>query len=897
MNSRHTRLLSLLVFGAISFSVSAQTATPSKQQLRAEFRAATMTDKSGYMPADALMAAKAQADLLRRPTAKGIGEEGAGITSASWEALGPGNIGGRVRALAIHPTDPNWLVLGSASGGIWISSNAGASWQPSGDWLPSLAASVLVFSPTTPNTIFAGTGEGTDTSVGSPTTGGKRGAGVFKSSDSGTTWTRVASTNPAASATAANVWTFVNDIAIHPTNGQVLFVATKTAVMKTSDGGTTWQAVNGSNGQPLPGANSIKFNPADANNIIATGASGVRYTINGGQTAFLTGNIPSGGDRTQLAHASNGWAFVFRQGDGKVYRSQDSGANWSVIGTPVMEGQLWYNNSIWVDPSNPSRILVGNQTLRQSVNGGGTWQVVGGSCNNQFFHADQHVIVNDRGYNGTSNRKVYVGNDGGLYRADDLNFATDGCDPVLANGWTNLNNGLAITEFTGGAGSDTVLFGGTQDNGSIVRESGTTWRRYVSGDGGPVAYATAAPTYLFGQYQVGQTNPVHVSPDGGLNIYGDPAHFELGCRSGEFYSPMAMHESATAWITGGIGLCVSENPTTIQRNWRQLDARPTPAPTPVSAVAIAKNNKNVVWYAEKYNGYLTRCFPDTFDYSMCQRYGVFKSANALGVSPTWQQVGDQLPTDLPITRIYIDPRDASNQTVYVLFGGFANRNIWKTTTGGTTWTNIHGSLPAAPIRAVSTHPTIPNYLYVGTEVGLFTSENNGQTWYLNINNLPQNDGPGNVSVEQLFWSNNQTLVAVTYGRGMFRATVAPAACNLDVDGNGSVAGLSDGLLIYRALLGQNPATLATGALGAGATRTNGTAIVSFISNQGLALDVDGNGVVSGLSDGLLIYRTLLGLSNSSITTGALGAGATRTTGLAIKAYLNERCGTNFVLTP
>lgn len=126
---------------------------------------------------------------------------------------------------------------------------------------------------------------------------------------------------------------------------------------------------------------------------------------------------------------------------------------------------------------------------------------------------------------------------------------------------------------------------------------------------------------------------------------------------------------------------------------------------------------------------------------------------------------------------------------------------------------------------------------------------------------------------------------------------AAPACSLDVDANGAVAGLSDGLLIYRSLLGLSNTSVTPGALGAGATRTAGADIKAFVLGQGLALDVDGNGTVSGLSDGLLLYRTLLGLSNAAIPVGALGAGATRTTGNAIKTYLNQTCGTTFVVTP
>ena len=118
-----------------------------------------------------------------------------------------------------------------------------------------------------------------------------------------------------------------------------------------------------------------------------------------------------------------------------------------------------------------------------------------------------------------------------------------------------------------------------------------------------------------------------------------------------------------------------------------------------------------------------------------------------------------------VTRIFLEPGDPSNNTAYVTFAGFANNNLWRTTDGGATWRNLHGTLPQVPIRAVTTHPKNPNWVYVGTEVGIFTSEDAGNTWFTT------NDGPANASVEHLFWTTDTTLVAATYGRGMFRATV------------------------------------------------------------------------------------------------------------------------------
>ena len=118
-------------------------------------------------------------------------------------------------------------------------------------------------------------------------------------------------------------------------------------------------------------------------------------------------------------------------------------------------------------------------------------------------------------------------------------------------------------------------------------------------------------------------------------------------------------------------------------------------------------------------------------------------------------------------RIAIDPIDSN--IVYASYGGYELNNLWRSSDGGATWENASGTspsnIPAAPIRSIVVHPTRSNQLYVGTEVGVFTSENSGATWGL------VNDGPANVSVDELVWDGDETLYAATHGRGIWRATL------------------------------------------------------------------------------------------------------------------------------
>ena len=165
----------------------------------------------------------------------GTGGGGAGDGSAStsgalgtWQSLGPGNVGGRTRALVIDPVTPDVMYAAGVAGGVWKTTNGGNSWAPLDDFLANIAVTCLVLDPTNPSIIYAGTGEGFFNADG------VRGAGIFKSTDAGAHWTRL-------TATASNSnFFFVNDIVVSNVNSQHVYAATGTGVWRSLDGGTTW---------------------------------------------------------------------------------------------------------------------------------------------------------------------------------------------------------------------------------------------------------------------------------------------------------------------------------------------------------------------------------------------------------------------------------------------------------------------------------------------------------------------------------------------------------------------------------------------------------------------------------------------------------------------------------
>ncbi len=113
--------------------------------------------------------------------------------------LGPNNVGGDARALLIHPANPGVMYAAGGSGGVWKTTNGGALWTPLADLMANIAVNSLAMDPKNPDVIYAGTGEGYFNIDGGFS--GRRGAGIFKTTDGGATWTRLASTTPAIGAT------------------------------------------------------------------------------------------------------------------------------------------------------------------------------------------------------------------------------------------------------------------------------------------------------------------------------------------------------------------------------------------------------------------------------------------------------------------------------------------------------------------------------------------------------------------------------------------------------------------------------------------------------------------------------------------------------------------------
>jgi photosystem II stability/assembly factor-like uncharacterized protein len=692
-------------------------------------------------------------------------QPGAGLqpTGAGWTSLGPGMIGGRTRSIVIDPGNPDRIWIGSVGGGVWLTTNAGSNWFPVDDRLANLAVCCLAMDPANPQIIYAGTGEGF------PNVDAIRGVGIFRTTD-GTSWAQLSATNNPD-------FHWVNRIAVSA-DGATVLAATRSGIYRSASADRlVWARVLAAD------VADVKFHPTDTQLAVAGGTrdGAAHFSRDGGQTWQTAQHVSPWSGRVELTYAAHDPATVYasvQMTTGQIWRSTDGGRNYSkrnannANGVPAnfLGQQGWYDNVIWAGDPRPNLLIVGGINLWRSTDGGDTLRPISDWRQSASAHADHHAIVSHPGYNGTSNRMVFFGNDGGIYRADDVTSV--GSDANRTQGWTNLVNGYAVTQFYSGAGNPATgtIIGGAQDNGtlSLTPAAGANqWREILGGDGGYCAADPNDPQVFYEEYV---RLDLHRNANGATSAgswwenyisgrFFNAALNEWDWKPRPHVIPDAMNQDAlfiapfvldpndsNRLLAGGLSLWRTNDARTPNTDshgptWESIKA---PAGGFISAIAVAAGDPDLIWVGH-------------------DRGLVFKTDNGTDPAPVWQLMSNvaglaPLTPARFCTRILIDPMQHTR--VYVTFGGYTSGNVWRSEDAGKTWANISGSLPEAPIRVLALHPRRPEFVYLGTEVGLFTSEDFGAAW------SPTNEGPTNCPVYDLFWMG-ENLICVTHGRGMF----------------------------------------------------------------------------------------------------------------------------------
>jgi photosystem II stability/assembly factor-like uncharacterized protein len=747
-------------------------------------------DAACQLPVDPSMA-EAPAGSFTRSAGGPSVRSGYAFIGTAWQSLGPqpiqsytgishrqyGTVAGRVDSIAIHPTNPSIMLLGAATGGIWKSTDAGATWRAVSDTAPSLAISHVAFSPANPSIVFAATGEADDAgheSTPSRSMGTYLGGGLLKSVDTGETWTRVDTNLPDNA--------ILSRVAPHPTNPQLVVVgvymypvlsgdsASAGGIFRSTDGGVSFTRTLTHTISDLvqdPNApNSLLLGTGGCSNC---GKSGVYGSSDFGQSwaplytydaGVVIGNTKLGISRTNPAVV---YASLLDDKDVHtgIYRSADAGATWSkqsveptmcpAAGSGNGNNQCSYDHWILPDPVNPSTVYFGSIDLYKSVDGGATWTNILNSYDNtkpaSTTHPDQHAVA--FAPNGT----LFVGNDGGVYQSADGGAS-----------FSSLNATLNLAQFNGVALHPTNAdfgMGGTQDNGNLRFNGSATWSQRTAGDGGFNLIRSDHPNeildatyYAFMRY----------SSDGADTFSSATSSLLMDENTGDPLETMAFYPPAVA---------AAGAPTTVlfgtNRVWGNatfgLDAAAWAARSPAKIT----------------NSYFTALDAPGGDpgsvWGGTRTGSVFFSADG---GATFASRFAGLPA-APVTRIRSITADG--RSAYATFAGYLglpSKHVFLTNDAGVTWTNISSNLPDVPVLAFAVDPADPSGLFVGTDVGVFRSTNGGASWATFNSGLP------NAPVYDLkFQASNGDLWAATYGRGVFRIKAAggggPTVCTPDAN--------------------------------------------------------------------------------------------------------------------
>jgi photosystem II stability/assembly factor-like uncharacterized protein len=734
--------------------------------------------------------------LDRSMRAGGLRSAGAVELSAgsTWQPLGPrpiqsknladrnwGNVSGRISAIAVHPTDPSILLLASATGGVWKSTDAGASWRPVTDHAASLAGSAVVFAPSNPLVAYAATGEVDEAgaeAVPSQSLGIYLGAGLLRSADGGETWTRVDLDLPANAV--------LSRVVVSPTDPQNVLVGIYLSqdlsansfhsggVYRSTDGGVHFTRTFSNRISDLIG------DPGDVNRVYLAAArcpdcpnpSGVYVSADFGRTwsASLTpGNppanftSPSGRIRLGAARASGAtvlYASVLdtenSHANGGIFRSGDGGASWAKVSTastmcpsPASANQCSYDHWIAAEPGSSSTVYFGSIDLYKSSDSGATWSKLTDNYNTRNVqvpvHPDQHGATP-----GVPAGTFYFTNDGGVYRTRDGGLSFE-----------NLNATLTLAQFNGITLHPTLAnfaMGGTQDNGNLFYSGTAAWSDRTSGDGGIGVIRFDNPDHILASHYYAR---LAFSPDGGENFLGaTPCNVLMDCSKDApiddmaFYPPIVTAPAAPGTVLLGSNR-IWANPV-FGSDARQWKPRSSASVLPTAgefftALDVLGDGSGTIWAGSDLGSVLV----------------------STDGGATFVSMAEGLPAAV-VTRIVA--ADPDGRTVYVAFGGFLgapSRHVFRTTDGGTTWTNVSSNLPDVPVLSLTIDPNDENDLFVGSDAGVFRSVDGGANWSSFSQGLP------NAAVTDLRFSRvSGELYASTYGRGAFRIAapeVAPVA--------------------------------------------------------------------------------------------------------------------------
>jgi hypothetical protein len=730
-------------------------AEPSKRKLskaerfdeaQAYERLRTLDPALGYVPHDRRAKAIEQTLRIQAEMDKNALFSRGNLENARWVARGPGNVGGRVRAVMFDISDPTYQTVfaGGSTGGLFKTTNINdrnAQWTQINDWLANLTVSSLAQDPRNPNVMYLGTGDvdGNDAN----------GLGIYRSTDGGNNWSLIP-------ATANSNFGLVSSMVINPNDGHII-AATFSGIYKSIDNGANWYKVLGS-GIATGGTNDKFF-------TILRGSDGRLYACNAGNIFRSTGNgeigtwvnisttesgFQRGWSRIEIGFAPTNPNIIYAIGSlgGRgtaIYRSNNGGNTWSAGTKPVWKdlcgstpsdndftrGQAGYDLSLVVSPDDANTVFVGGIDLFRSVNAGSSWTQMSSWAACQGFayvHADQHGAL----FHPTNPNILYVGTDGGIFRIE---------NPKTSFVASERNNGFVTTQFYACAihpdSSVNHFMAGAQDNGTIIVRSATTGNaaKVLGGDGMYCFIDQNEPNIQIASLQEGQWA---LSTNGGSS-------FSAGTSSDGFFITIADYDDRSNILY------------TQTRNadiFRWKIGKNSGELVDIAGVSFNNNPSNI--YVDP--NIPNRIYIGTFD-------GRIHRVDKTDVGSSLTEAVTIGSFQGAISSIDVEKGDTNH--ILVTLSSYGVQSVYESKNGGQTWTGSEGNLPDMPIRWGIFNPSDPKQALLATETGVWSTNNINGAQTIWQPPFP-NKGTPLVRTDMLqIRQSDKMVLAATYGRGMW----------------------------------------------------------------------------------------------------------------------------------
>ena len=686
-----------------------------------------------------------------------------------WREIGPFR-GGRSCAVTGVPGQPNLFYMGATGGGIWQSIDGGQSWKNISDGFFGGSIGAIAVAPSNPNILYVGTGENTLRGNVSPGYGG-----IFKSYDGGKSW------EPAGLKNARHV----GRIRIHPKDPNTAYVSVigdifkdseERGVYKTTDGGKTWK--KSLYVSPIAGAMDLAFEPGNPRVLYAS-TWNVRRTpysfSSGGEGSGLWKSTDEGENWTEISRnkglpkgtlgiigvavspvdPNRVWAQVEAE-NGGLFRSEDAGQTWTKVNEDrSLRQRAWYYTRIYADPQNVDRVYVLNVRFWKSDDGGKTFKSIGTP------HGDHH----DLWIAPKDNKRLVVGDDGGAQVSFDggTNWSTYLNQPTAQFYRVTTDNAFPYRIYAAQQDNSTIRIPHRTDGWQIGERD---WEPTAGGESAHIAIDPENNDMVYGgsyggfltqvNHATDQVRAINVWPDNPMGHGAEGMKYRFQWNFPIFFSP---HNPGKLYTTSNhLHVTYNEGQT-----WEVISpdlTRAEPEKLGPSGGPITKDNTAVEYYATIFAA-CESPYEEGLIWAGSDDGLVHVSRDG---GKNWENV---TPPGAPKYLMYnsIDPDPFVKGGAYLagtLYkDGDYNPYLFKTKDYGKTWTMITNGIKEDHFtRVVRADPIRKGLLYAGTESGMYISFDDGASWNDFQLNLPL------TPITDLTIKNNN-LIAATQGRSLW----------------------------------------------------------------------------------------------------------------------------------